>query len=224
MLVAGDFFIHEPAIAVVNESSSGGDFSFRSQIAAASNDVSSGGNFAMKASVSSLQANHAPTAMPDFFARPAADDLKIQIQKLLLNDFDADADTLSIQLPTESNAGATISVSNGWVFYNRVSNEPDFFEYAVTDQYGAISRGRVEIAIADPDSQSTIRLQIAVDGAGAHIRFAGIQTRAYIVQRTASLEEPWADLAIAANLGLGRFGFDDAAGAASYFYRVVYRP
>jgi hypothetical protein len=162
--------------------------------------------------------------MPDFFARPGGDDLKIQIQNLLANDFDADADALSIQFPTTSNAGAPISTSNGWIFYSRVSNEPDFFEYVVADHYGAISLGRVEIAIADPNSQSTIRLQLVVDGDGAHIHFAGIQTRAYIVQRTDSLAEPWEDIAVAANLGLGRFGFDDAAGAGSQFYRVVYRP
>jgi len=222
--VAGDYFIDQPTILVSNTASVGGAFSLDAEFPLTANQSLTGGPFEMTADLKPLSANHAPAALQDSFSRPANDDLKIELQSLLANDFDPDSDPISIQIPSVSNSGAPITVSNGWIYYLHTSGAPDSFNYTITDQYGAVSQSRVEILIGNPDDQFTTRLQIELNGTNIHIQFTGIFTRTYLVQRTDALAHSWIDLGPAANLGLGRFSFDDAGPGPIRFYRVVYRP
>lgn len=223
-ICAGDFLISQPNISVASGISLGGSFSIEGGLQVNVSQPMTNGSYFLAASFATPSANHAPAAMPASFSRSANDDIKIDLQQILANDFDPDADPLAIEVAPLSAAGVPLTVSEGWIYYRHQSSAPDSFTYTIADQYGASSQGRVEILIAGTDDQFTTRLQISVDGTGAHIQFVGIQTRAYVVQMTRTLGIPWIDLAPATNLGLGHFRFDDTAAGSSRYYRVVYRP
>lgn len=200
------------------------DESTISETFATSQATLAAGNFELIGSFATLSFNHAPSAAPDAVTRSSGDDIKIDIRQLLANDFDPEAEDLTIQLPGFSDAGVPLQVQGGWIFYIHNSPNPDSITYTVSDPYGATSGGRIDIQIAGPDNQTTTRLRISVDGSGAHLTFAGIKGRNYRVQSRDQLDDPWTDRAIAVDLGLGRYRFDDSTGNATRFYRVVYRP
>jgi hypothetical protein len=222
--LGGDFYIDEPIIGVAKGISSGGAFSVEGSLGVDVNQALTNANYQLIGSFVVPSSNLSPAAILDSVTRAANDDLKIDLRLLLANDIDPESESLSIQVSAISESGIPLTVSEGWVYYRHTATVSDSFTYTITDPHGAISQGRVQISIGDPDSQFSTFLRIAVDASGAHILFTGILTRAYIIQSRDTLSDPWTDRATAANLGLGQFRFDDATGSVTRFYRVVYRP
>jgi hypothetical protein len=169
--------------------------------------------------------NEAPFAGSDTIERPANGDVKVKVSELLANDSDPDGDSLTFAgVVSPSPGGATVSVADGWVYYDHSGSRADTFTYFITDNQGNTSNGTVQVNIQGADAQFTTRLGITYDGSGAHITFDGIPGRTYIVQyQNAIGGGPWQDLGSATDAGLGRFSFHDPAGSNNRFYRSVYR-
>jgi hypothetical protein len=221
---AAVYQIDEPRIGAAESVSSGGDFLVVGSLRSEAPNPLSNDSFELTGTFSSLICNHAPFASSDVFFRAASDDLKIDLKQVLANDFDPDADPLTVEVSTVSTAGALIAKLGSWIFYRHMTASADSFNYTVTDSFGASSQGRVDILIGNPDDQFSTHLRIASDGAGVHIAFNAIPNRTYLIQSRDTLDSSWVDRAPANDLGLGRFEFNDAAGTVTRFYRVVYRP
>lgn len=221
---ANDFTLRSGNVAPGSGVSQNGSFKLTGVCGEPANEASIGGAFTLHAGfLAAMSANQAPIAGPDVVSRSANGDLKISLTQLLANDFDPDTGPLTLQIAAQSVNGVNLTVIGNWVYYLHASTNADAFTYAITDTRGAVTQGRVDILINDPNGQFSTQLHITLGAAGARLRFTAIRTRTYVVQYRDNFDSPWQDLADAINLGFGEFGLDDPAGGSSRFYRAVYR-
>ncbi|MBI5384240.1 MAG: cadherin-like domain-containing protein [Verrucomicrobia bacterium] len=156
--------------------------------------------------------NQPPVARPDSLQRLWDQNGSVPLSKLLLNDSDPNGDPLSLlALPAFSAHGATISLSNGVVYYAPPAgfNEADTFTYSVADAYGGEASAIVSVTAYHPAAGQNIKAYGATNGC-FWLLFGGVPGRTYTVEATDSLSPPsWSALGSSAANALGEFLFVD---------------
>jgi hypothetical protein len=190
------------------------------------------------------QLNEAPVPRTDAIERPSGHPVKLQVTKILANDSDWEGDAITLSLPgNSSDAGGTVSTSDGWVFYLPPSHAPhvaeDSFQYRVTDSYGGTALGRIVVLVSNPQETAEEienppnRLIWEREGNLLKVTFLGIPGATYKLQYRASISagDVWQDypnssaphLQVAGANGLYLFTIH-LAGEQGFFRAVPHRP
>jgi hypothetical protein len=99
-----------------------------------------------------MQAPAGPIAGADIMTRSTISDARAPIASLLANDTDPSGPIVFVGVDAKSNLGASIFVTDqGEVVYTGGPATTDFFFYTVRNGAGGLSRGRVNVAINDPE-------------------------------------------------------------------------
>ncbi len=169
--------------------------------------------------------NTPPVASADLVERGSTNGTKVAIAALLANDSDSDGDPVAfVSCASISAKGATLVVSNGWIFYNPAPTlaENDTFDYSITDGRGTPVSGTVTVQfIASAGSASN--LAVADLGGGSYkLHLDGVPNVRYRLQYTISLSTPsWIDLTSGFTDESGTFEYTDSSGAPQRYYRSV---
>ena len=168
--------------------------------------------------------NTPPVAGNVAVQRPPTQGVKFHSSILVTNTSDADGDTLTLTISTNSLNGGTITTSGNFVFYTPAAGytNVDSFTYTVTDGHGGSATGTVTVGIF-VDNLPSENLTITVLGNGnVLINGNGISGRTYHMQFTHSLSPAnWQDIpggTVTAN-NVGMFEFTDTTGEGSGYYR-----
>jgi Big-like domain-containing protein len=151
----------------------------------------------------------------------------VSLATLLAASSDADGDTLGITVSSTSASNATITVSQGWVFYTPAPGftNVDSFTYTVTDPRGGSAIGTVTVAIKVDDSVGVNLAITDLHNGSFRVNGSGIPGRTYRIQYTDSLVPAnWQSLggsSVTAD-NAGAFQFIDATGSSTRFYRTVW--
>lgn len=170
--------------------------------------------------------NTRPAAANDTAQRYVNSDLKIRSAILLINDTDADGDSLTIvSVSSTSAAGGTVAVSGPWIRYTPSAGftNSDSFSYVIADTGGLQATGSVSVVVlADNSGSQNIAAIENLENNSSHIRFAGIPGRTYTIQYTTNLVTPgWVSLTNLTADTIGLFDYTDTLpqGASARFYR-----
>jgi hypothetical protein len=153
--------------------------------------------------------------------------VKVSVATILASCSDADGDTLTITPSSTSANGATITVSDGWIFYAPASGftNADSFTYTVADGYGGSAVGTITVAI-EVDTSAGQNLTITSLGNGSYlINGNGIPNYTYRLQHTPTLNPANWQAIPGANLtadSTGAFQYTDTPTGGMGFYRTVY--
>ncbi len=171
----------------------------------------------------------APNPLADSFSRALNSDLKLTPAQLLENDTDPSGASLvlvSVQDPLP--AGATVTVSEGWIFYTVPAgfSGTGSFTYTVMnpDTLTATTTVTVDVA-ANPNKETANRLAFEVQAGGViYLKYAGIPGRSYFIQATETLKSPvlWTTLGskVAGPNGVFDWLDLDAPNHPQQFYRT----
>ena len=153
--------------------------------------------------------------------------ITVPFQTLMSSTTDSDGDAVSLTgIKTNSATGASIVLAAGSATYVPNTNfmGVDYFTYTVTDAKGAKSSGYVIVDVRPANVASGQMLPpVPLTDGGFNVSFMGMPGRTYNLQRSTSLNGPWATLApVTVDLsGVGVFKDADAPKARA-FYRTVY--
>jgi hypothetical protein len=144
--------------------------------------------------------------------------------KLLLNDRDADADSLSVTgVSASSTNGGTVSLSGGTLTYTPAANfsGADSFTYIAADSYSGTSTGTVNVTVYSSANQPerVVSLESLANG-NKKITFAGIPGYSYLVQASTNLAV-WVSISTNTAAGNGLFNYTDnsATNYPARYYR-----
>lgn len=142
--------------------------------------------------------NAPPLPSDDSLERRAGQGAHVLAAQLLVNDGDADWDTLSFStVDATSASGGSVYLDGPWIVYvPPVGGGPatDSFKYHVADGHGGISTGTVFVQVAAPPVVGAAPLAIrSVVGppASVEVRFQGVPGRSYQVQTANDVAGPW---------------------------------
>ncbi|GAA5115407.1 cadherin-like domain-containing protein [Luteolibacter yonseiensis] len=173
-----------------------------------------------------VRANSAPVAGADSTSVMQGQSVAIKIQKLLLNDSDADGDVLTASLPGPlTSQGGTITLLNGKVTYTPpdLFTGTDTFTYSLSDGFGGTATGNVTVTVlsAFGTNANPVGLSSLPDGTMG-LRMVGIPGRSYVIQASSDMVN-WTTLAtkVAGPNGIFEFVDADAAGFPTRFYRLA---
>jgi subtilisin-like proprotein convertase family protein len=177
-------------------------------------------------SLTPAQVIDTPPAAGNFaILRYPTEGVKVSLPNILTNCSDADGDPLTITVSPTSPNGATITVTNGWVFYTPPLGftNTDSFTYTVTDPYGESAVGTVTVDIEVSNSQSQ-NLAITDLGNGSVLIIGnGIPGYTYHLQSTSTLSPPnWQDIGTVTANSTGAFQYTDDPVGGTIFYRTKY--
>ena len=170
--------------------------------------------------------NTPPVTAPDTIERSSTNGTKVAIATLLANDQDADGDALDVIGVVASTNGATVVLTNGWIFYQAPANftNADNFTYTAQDIFGATALGEVTVTFR-PDVQPTPNIRISDLGDGSYrIRIDGIPGRTYRIEYTDGWTPLlWEPLTTGTANQFGTFEFTDTPppGTQTRYYRSV---
>lgn len=171
--------------------------------------------------------NTPPVAVNDTIERSPTTSVKVRLSTLLANDSDADNDTLTPTVSTNSANGAMIRVSGGWVFYTPPAGftNADSFTYTIADGRGGSAVATVTVAILVDNAPSQNLLITSLGGNQYRIDASGIPGRTYHLQYSDTASPfTWQDMSggsLTAD-SAGRFQYTDTTTATMRFYRSVY--
>lgn len=168
-----------------------------------------------------------PIAAMDYIERWATNGTKVAVSGLLSNDTDADGDIITlVSVATNSANGATLSQSNGWIFYQPPPGftSADSFTYVISDGRGAPVTGIVNVGIrADNGLSSNVSI-VSLGGDTYLVRVSGIPGKSYEIEFASTSDGPvWEPLAFGVANAVGMFEFVDSppAGSTQRFYRAM---
>lgn len=173
--------------------------------------------------------NLPPQASPDTVTRSPGAAIKIATADLLANDTDPDLDVLRIISVSETSAqGASVAWAEGWILYQPPNDPggPDQFTYQVYDGRGGADETTVTVTVEDAEGGLTLNKltepELNPDGS-VTLRFVGIPSRTYAIERTTSLASPaWLSLGTAQADGQGLLAFvDTSPPPEGAFYRTA---
>jgi subtilisin-like proprotein convertase family protein len=171
--------------------------------------------------------NTPPVAGADTIERYASQGVKVRLSTLLANDTDADGDTLTVTVATNSANGGTITVAGDWVTYVPASGftNVDSFTYTIADGRGGSATATVTVNIKQ-DNEPGVNLTItSLGGSSYRIRGSGIPGRTYRLEYSNGLTPAsWQVLSGATVTAdaVGVFEHTDTSGAPTRYYRSVY--
>jgi hypothetical protein len=171
--------------------------------------------------------NTPPVAGADTIERYASQGVKVRLSTLLANDSDADGDTLTVTVATNSANGGTITVAGDWVTYVPASGftNVDSFTYTIADGRGGSATATVTVNIKQ-DNEPGVNLTITSLGGNSYrIRGSGIPGRTYRLEYSNGLTPAsWQVLSGATVTAdaVGVFEHTDTSGAPTRYYRSVY--
>jgi hypothetical protein len=171
--------------------------------------------------------NTPPVAGADTIERYASQGVKVRLSTLLANDTDADGDTLTVTVATNSANGGTITVAGDWVTYVPASGftNVDSFTYTIADGRGGSATATVTVNIKQ-DNEPGVNLTITSLGGNSYrIRGSGIPGRTYRLEYSNGLTPAsWQALSGASVTAdaVGVFEYTDTSGAPTRYYRSVY--
>jgi hypothetical protein len=145
---------------------------------------------------------------------------------LLANDSDADNDPLVATVNVTSSNGASITVSNDWVYYTPATGctSADSFTYMITDGRGASALGTVIVAIETNNFMSQNLVITALGNNQFLIEVGGIPGQTYQLQYSDSAH-PFIWQALTNGIltagRLGRFQYTDTSTTPMRFYISV---
>jgi hypothetical protein len=171
-----------------------------------------------------------PTARDDTLGTRDSTSANAPAAKLLANDSDLDGDTLSLTaVSATSTNGGTVMLSSGMVTYTPVGGfvGEDRFAYMITDARGGTNTGTVVVTVTSTNLPSQNQVMVTLTPGGRQIRFAGIPTQRYLIQKADSVNGPWTDLS--PPITAGATGFVEYLDAelpppSVRFYRTVVSP
>ena len=186
------------------------------------------GNFTGSTSSLSPQQliNTPPVAAADTIERWPDSGVKVAVTTLLGNDTDADGDAISlVSVSPTSDHDGSVSLSNGWVFYQPPAGftNADAFTYTISDGRGDPVTGQVNVDII-PSEMPSPNLTISDLGSGSFlIQGDGIPGRTYRIQYTENVNlTDWHDLGSSTADEFGTFQYTDSNVSAARWYRSVY--
>ena len=116
-----------------------------------------------------IQANHAPAASNDVFARYAHQPLAITAGQLLANDTDADGDNLVLVEFSSLPAGASTNAAS---ISLPATNAPVTFNYTIHDGFGGTAAGTATVNISPPPAAPVIQ-GLAREGNDIRVTWSG---------------------------------------------------
>ena len=116
-----------------------------------------------------IQANHAPAASNDVFARYAHQPLTITAGQLLANDTDADGDNLVLVEFSSLPAGASTNAAS---ISLPATNAPVTFNYTIQDGFGGTAAGTATVNISPPPAAPVIQ-GLAREGNDIRVTWSG---------------------------------------------------
>lgn len=170
------------------------------------------------------QGAFAPVPGTDTTERDASSGVKLAVSQVLSNDIDPYGDTLTVTGVASSGSGASVTLSNGWIYYAPNGLEAaDTFTYTVTNSGGAASVGTVNVNLRSDTAQTLNISTAAASGGGIDITVNGIPSRSYTVQYSDSLSPAsWQVLGTVTVNSVGVGSITDVNGSAMRYYRTVY--
>jgi Bacterial Ig domain len=138
--------------------------------------------------------NRIPTAGLDQLQTQINAPLAVPAASLLTNDFDPDADSLSVSSVTPaSTRGGTVGLTAGTVTYTPPTNffGTDSFQYTLADSRGCHSSGTVEMTVVNPLGY---QLTITSLSNAYQLEFIGVPGQSYFFQSATSVVGPWSNL------------------------------
>jgi hypothetical protein len=151
----------------------------------------------------------------------------IRLSTLLASASDADGDTLSIIVSSNSACGGTVTLASGQALYIPPAGftTSDSFTYTVADGYGGSATGTVTVAIFVDNTPGHGLALTGMGNGSFQIHGYGIPGCSYRLQFTTTLNPAnWQDIpggSATAN-DLGEYQFTDTPAEGSRFYRTVY--
>ncbi len=133
--------------------------------------------------------NTPPVANADTIERYVTAGVKVLRSALLANDSDADNDTLGFSITSSGNNGATVTITDDWVYYTPAPGftNVDSFTYTITDGRGGSATATVNVAIKVADEPGANLVIVVLPNGDIRIAGNGISGRAYRLQYTDSL-------------------------------------
>lgn len=171
----------------------------------------------------------APVAQTMTVMRTAGSGVEIAWVDVATNWSDADLDSVglnSFSLLTTN--GVTLQTNSSSILYTNGPSAADQINYSVTDGFGGITSGSINI-VMNPfvAGQSAT---VAINGNSADLQFNGIPGYSYITQRATNMAAPsWVDISTNTVPSGGTFNVTDTFGdmggiPASAYYRLKWQP
>ncbi|MFM1767980.1 MAG: hypothetical protein RJA22_509 [Verrucomicrobiota bacterium] len=171
--------------------------------------------------------NTPPVAGADTIERYASQGVKVRLSTLLTNDTDADGDSLTVTVATNSANGGVITVAGDWITYTPASGftNVDSFTYTIADGRGGVATGTVTVNIKQDNEPGVNLTIISLGGNSYRIRGSGIPGRTYRLEYSNGLTPATWQVLSGATVtadAVGVFEHTDTSGAPTRYYRSVY--
>ena len=135
--------------------------------------------------------NSAPRVIPNTAGRTPGEAFKISVIKILLNDSDDDGDFLSVVGVSPTSAhGAEVVLAWPWIFYTPPEgfNGVDTFGYTVSDGFGGVTIGLLQVVVNPPPTSAQNILQIeSLPNGTRRVRFTGVPGFTYHIEASTNL-------------------------------------
>lgn len=167
-----------------------------------------------------------PVARDAIIQRFVEGGVRVSTTDLLSNDTDPAGHSLTITgVSSNSAAGGTVSLANGWVYYapQPGSTNGDTFTYTVSNGNGGAATGTVVVRVKPDDLWPPNLALLHAGDRSFQLSFSGIPGRTYEIQYTEDLNQPnWQTLTNQTTdlFGVSTFVDRPSTNATARFYRL----